>query len=222
MCGRYTLTVPLGDLVEEFEVANVVLAGYRPRYNIAPGQLAPVIAQVEGGRRLGELLWGLVPRWLPDPGPRDKHINARSETAATSPVFREAFRRRRCLIPADGFYEWTAEGPHWIHRGDLGLVAFAGLWESWRPRDGGEPLRSFCILTAPSAGAPARLHDRMPVILPSEARATWLDPQSTPEALSQLLRPRPEDLEAWPVSRLVNSVAVDEPTCIVSIEGGGH
>jgi putative SOS response-associated peptidase YedK len=222
MCGRYTLTVPLEDLVEEFGVTSVVLAGYRPRYNIAPGQPAPVIARVQGGLRLGELRWGFVPHWSENPGPRDKHINARSETAAASPAFREAFRRRRCLIPADGFYEWTADGPHWVHRADLGLIALAGLWESWRPRDGGDPLRSFCILTAPSTGALEQLHDRMPVIVPREARETWLNPESSPESLTQILRPIAKDLEAWPVSRLVNSVAIDEPTCIVAIDGGGH
>ena len=222
MCGRYTLTTSLDDLVEEFHVTSVVLEEYRPRYNLAPGQMAPAVVRGREGIRLGELRWGLVPHWVENPSARDKHVNARSETVATHPVFREAFRRRRCLIPADGFYEWSEEGPHWIHRTDLGLMAFAGLWERWRPAPESEPLRTFCILTAPATGPLGHIHHRMPVVIPAEARAAWLDAEASTSALQELLHTSADGLVSWPVSKLVNSVAFDDPTCIVALDGPSH
>jgi putative SOS response-associated peptidase YedK len=222
MCGRYTLTTSLDDLVEEFHVTSVVLEEYRPRYNVAPGQLAPVVVRGREGLRLGELRWGLIPHWAENPSTRDKHVNARAETAATHPVFREAFQRRRCLIPADGFYEWSQDGPHWIHRTDLGLVAFAGLWDRWRPTPESEPQRTFCILTTAASDWLRQIHHRMPVLLPPEGRDLWLDARSSERALRALLRPSADDLVSWPVSKVVNSVAFDDPTCIVALDGPSH
>jgi putative SOS response-associated peptidase YedK len=231
MCGRYTLATPLDELVEEFRVTNVALEDIEPRYNVAPGQQAPIIVRGRdpassrggGGVRLGQLRWGLVPHWVEDARPRGMHINARSETAARAPAFRDAFKRRRCLVPADGFYEWADDGPSWIHRPDLGVLSFAGLWERWRPRDGGEPLLTFCILTTPANAALAGLHDRMPVVIPAESRDLWLSSDTPSEALNALLRPAPDDLlEVWPVSTLVNSVAFDDPACITPLGEGSH
>jgi putative SOS response-associated peptidase YedK len=223
MCGRYTLATSLDDLVEEFHVTKVLLTDVHPRYNIAPGQRAPVIVRGREDVRLGELRWGLVPRWVEAARPRGMHINARSETVARAPAFRDAFQRRRCLIPADGFYEWAKQGPSWIHRPDCGVFSFAGLWERWRPKDGGEPLLTFCILTTAASAALRPLHDRMPVVIPAESRHLWLSPDSSSEALSALLHPSPEDRwVAWPVSTLVNSAAFDDPACITPLGEGSH
>jgi putative SOS response-associated peptidase YedK len=223
MCGRYSLTTSLDELVEEFDVRDVVLHDIQPRYNIAPGQLAPVVVRGREGVKLGELLWGFVPHWAEKPGPRVSRINARAETAATLPAFRDAFRRHRCVVPADGFYEWSAGAPHWIHRTDRGVLAFAGLWDRWRPQGGGEPLLTFCVLTVAANATLRSLHDRMPVILSRQDRDVWLDPEASSQALAHLLRPSSEELlEAWPVSKLVNSAVFDEPACIVPLSADSH
>lgn len=234
MCGRYSLSAPLEELVETFDVGDVVLAGYRPRYNVAPTQDAPVLVRGASGLRLGELRWGLIPWWAEDERIGARMINARSETARTLPAFRDAFRTRRCLVPADGFYEWkpdaspSAKGrpprtPWWIHRPDRSPFAFAGLWERWRPEDGRSPIHSFTILTTSANARLAPLHDRMPVVLGEEALEPWLDPASDPATLERLLAPAPDGLlDAWPVSTLVNAPANDEPGCLVPVEGEGR
>jgi putative SOS response-associated peptidase YedK len=162
------------------------------------------------------LRWGLVPYWADDPTQLGvKTINARAETVAERPAYRDAFARKRCLILADGFYEWSAGTPHWITREDGEPFAFAGLWASWRPRDAGdvEPLRSCAIVTTAAAGAVRDLHERMPVILDPRDESRWLDPQAPAEELQALLAPRPR-LVTRPVSRAVNDAHHDAPDCL--------
>jgi len=239
MCGRYTLSSELDELVETFDVSEVVLANHRPRFNIAPTQEAPVVVQGPHGRRLGALRWGLVPYWAEDPAVGNRMINARSESVLSRRAFREAFRRRRCLVPADGFYEWmpveeTSSGgepvrarrpairkvPFWIHRPDRRPFAFAGLWERWRPADGAEPLLTFTILTTEPSDELRPLHDRMPVVLPYDRLPLWLDREAPVQALLDVLGPAPEgSFEAWPVGTLVSSPGFDEPSCIEPLAG---
>lgn len=223
MCGRYTLSVPLSNLVDSFDVEPPDFE-YPPRFNIAPTQDAPVIAQDQEGRRMGLLRWGLVPSWAKDPAMGSRMINARAETVAEKPAFRNAYRRRRCLVPADGFFEWKAneeqEGkkrtkvPHWIHREDGGVFGMAGLWERWIP-EGGDPIHTFTILTTGAVPGIRAIHPRMPVILPPHSVHPWLNPDSDPDLLLSLLRPNPEGIVAHPVSLLVNSPKNDAPECIL-------
>ena len=231
MCGRYSLGSSLDDLVETFEVAEIALEDYQPRFNVAPTQEAPVVVLGPAGRRLGRLRWGLIPYWAEDMRIGSRMINARSETVATLPAFRDAFRARRCLVPADGFYEWKADGgvpsrgrqgaakvPHWIHRPDRRAFAFAGLWDRWRS-PAGDRVHSFTILTTAANERLRPLHDRMPVVLSPTDWTEWLHPTSDPGALLRLLGPAPETFfEAWPVSRLVNSATVDEPLCVLPLD----
>lgn len=217
MCGRYSLTSPLESVRRLFDVAGG--GNLAPRYNIAPTQLAPVVRLAEGaagGRRLDPLTWGLVPAWAKDPSTGARLINARSETAAGKPSFRSAFRRRRCLVPADGFYEWKAEAggkqPYRIAFRDDRPFAFAGLWEHWQGKDGAE-LESFTILTCEANALLRPLHARMPVILEPEAHARWLDPDAG--GVADLLLPYAgEGLHFFPVSRRVNSPRHDDAECI--------
>jgi putative SOS response-associated peptidase YedK len=223
VCGRYTLTVPLSNLVDAFDVPPPEF-DYRPRYNIAPTQDVPVVARDERGQRMGLLRWGLIPSWSKDPGVGSRMINARSETAAEKPSFRSAFRRRRCLVPADGFYEWERhEGqsgtkgtrtPHWIHLSSQEPFAFAGLWERWDAPEG-PPLFTFTILTTEAAPEMAHIHPRMPVILLPQDRDPWLDPGTEVSALKTFLRPLPGHLlRARMVSTRVNSPRHDDPECL--------
>ena len=227
MCGRYSLSTPLDELVESFEVSEVVPGDYAPRFNVAPTDRAPVVVQAPSGRRLGALRWGLVPPWARDASVGNRMINARSESVATRAAFRDAFQRRRCLVPADGFFEWMsaeAEGgagrgrprkiPFWVHRPDRAPFALAGVWERWRAPDG-ETLKSFAILTTDANERLRPLHDRMPVVIPPESRALWLERGADPEALARLLRPLPDDaLEAWPVTPRVSTPGFDHPSCL--------
>lgn len=222
MCGRYTLTVPLSNLVDSFDVQPPDF-DYPPRFNIAPTQDAPVIAQDREGRRIGLLRWGLIPSWAKDPALGNRMINARSETAAEKPAFRGAFRRRRCLVPADGFLEWKKpkEGasekkpkiPHWIHLPDRVPFVMAGLWEKWEPEDA-PPVYSFTILTTEAAPGIRHIHPRMPVILSDDAVDPWLGEGTSPGDLLRLLGPYEGTLQAFPVSALVNSPRNDMPECL--------
>jgi putative SOS response-associated peptidase YedK len=164
------------------------------------------------------LRWGLIPPWADDPQIGSRMINARSETAPGKPSFRRAFRERRCLIPADGFYEWQrtngAKQPYFIHMEGRGPFAFAGLWESWSKGGEGE-VRTCTILTTEANALVGEIHDRMPVILAADAYDVWLDPASERDELTGLLAPYPEDeMEAYPVSRFVNSPQNNDPRCI--------
>ena len=217
MCGRYTLKTPVEELAEEFgfEASSVELP---PNYNVAPTQEVAAILEEGGKRRLELLRWGLIPSWADDPSIGSRMINARSETAPEKPSFRRAFRERRCLIPADGFYEWQrtngAKQPYYIRMKEGRPFAFAGLWESWKD-NGGPEIRSCTILTTKPNALAAEIHDRMPVILPAGSYDAWLDPETGRDELYGLLAPYPEDeMEAYPVSRFVNSPQNNDPRCI--------
>lgn len=217
MCGRYTLTTPEDELLDFFGHPDGT-PDHEPRYNIAPTQDAPVIIAGPEGPRIGSLRWGLVPWWADDPSIGNRLINARSETVASKPAFRDSFERRRCLVLADGFYEWKREesrkAPHWIHLPSRQPFAFAGVWDRWRHPDG-EPVYSFAILTTRASPAILPIHPRMPVILTDEGRSGWLDPEADRGALEALLRPYEAGaLQEWEVSPIVNAPANDSPLCI--------
>ena len=211
MCGRYSVAVTSEELEQVFE-APVVGEVKLPRWNVAPTQDAPVVVVGRQGRGILSLRWGLVPRWAKDPAVGSRQINARAETVATRPAFRDALARHRCLVPADGFYEWAERPgvgrvPFWIHHRRGGLLALAGLRESWRPSPDAEALRTFTILTTEPNRVVAPLHDRMPVVLPPTAWEAWLDPETAVADALALLAPAAEQLlEARAVSTRVNRV----------------
>ncbi|MEA2155094.1 MAG: hypothetical protein QOE11_1234 [Solirubrobacteraceae bacterium] len=217
MCGRFTLaaTDP-SQLRSRFALDERLEV--RRRYNVAPGDDVLAIVRREDSEPEGTLLrWGLVPHWATDPREIGvKTINARAETVAERPAYRDAFARRRCLIVADGFYEWASGTPHWITREDGAPFAFAGLWASWRPRTGDpvEPLRTCSIVTTAATGPIVDLHDRMPVILPREAEGAWLDPATPESDLHHLLAAPTTALVNRPVSRAVNDARHDAPDCL--------
>jgi putative SOS response-associated peptidase YedK len=217
MCGRYTLATPARRLAEQFGIAGSSVE-LPPSHNVAPTQGVAAVVEEGGQRRLEVLRWGLIPPWADDPQIGSRMINARSETAPGKPSFRRAFRERRCLIPADGFYEWRrtngAKQPYFIHMEAGGPFAFAGLWESWSKGGEGE-VRTCTILTTEANTLVGEIHDRMPVILAADAYDVWLDPASERDELTALLAPYPEDgMEAYPVSRFVNSPQNNDPRCI--------
>ncbi len=215
MCGRFSLgaTIRIGQL---FDLPN--WPETPPRFNIAPSQDVPAAVQNRetGGREFRPFRWGLVPSWAKDPAIGNRMINARSETAASKPAFRKPMRDRRCLILADGFYEWKREGsrkqPYYIKLRDGQPFAFAGLWDRWQPTDG-EPVESCTILTTTPNPVVQPIHDRMPVILPPDTYTTWLDPAMRDvEPVQALLTPYPADaMIAYPVSARVNNPAYDAP-----------
>ncbi len=217
MCGRYLLTVSGKAVCELFGLPEETRLA--PRYNIAPGQTAPVVRIEDGGRRLINARWGLVPPWARDPSIGNRLINARSETVASKPSFRAAFRSRRCLVPADGFYEWKREGgarhPYCIRFSDHRPFAIAGLWERWRS-PAGDILDTYTLLTTGPNALVKPLHERMPVIVTPDAYSVWLDPHvNDPETLLPLFEPYPPDgMEARPASRLVNNPRNEGPACL--------
>jgi putative SOS response-associated peptidase YedK len=217
MCGRFTLTANKEAIQQEFGVDDFAV-DVVPRYNIAPTQ---PVAVVLGGndRRLEAFQWGLIPFWAKTPAIGNRMINARAETLAEKPSFKNSLRRKRCLVLADGFYEWrkdeTGKTPVYIHLASRRPFAFAGLWDTWVPKQGG-PLQSCTIITTRPNEFMVPIHNRMPVILTSEAIDIWLNPDETePETLLPLLQPFASELmDGYAVSRLVNSPANDLPTCI--------
>jgi putative SOS response-associated peptidase YedK len=228
MCGRYTLTKTPRELAGRFNV-EVVLDHVLPRYNIAPGQMIPVIilepensATDSPKRLLVEMKWGLFPFWAKDKKMKPL-INARAETLAEKPTFRKALLSKRCLIPADAFYEWkiTAEGkvPTRIHLNGESLYAFAGLWDQWTSEDG-EVVRTCTIITVPPAQSIIEIHNRMPAILTKEAENIWLSPEvKDPASLLEVLLPYADsELRFHPVSKLVNSATVDSAECAKNLE----
>jgi putative SOS response-associated peptidase YedK len=194
---------------------------WQPSYNVAPGTLAPVVMNLERPV-VTALVWGLVPHWAKDPRIGNRMINARAETLAEKPAFRAAIRRRRCLVLADGFYEWQKQGrrkvPFFIRRRSGGLLGLAGLWESWNKPDGGY-LRTFAIITVEPNRLLQPIHDRMPAIMAPDAYGLWLDPgPREPDSLAGLLAPFAEaELVAYPVSTLVNSPANNSTACIAPV-----
>ena len=219
----FTLTREADAIAEAFAAeVEPIRAVHAPRYNIAPTDEVPVVIAVPGGRRAGPMRWGLVPHWADSPSMGARLINARSETVATRGAFRESFLARRCLVPADGFYEWegraSGKQPYWIHRPGRALFAMAGIWATWTAGPG-DRLATFSILTR-DAPAPIRwLHDRVPVILPEDSWTEWLARGATPGSLHGILAAAdPPELCLHPVSRAVNRTGYDAPDCVAEAE----
>ena len=219
MCGRFTQTATPEVIAEQFHLDDLPLL--TPRYNIAPSQqVAAIRLNLDASKRECVVLrWGLIPSWAKDPKIGNQCINAKAETVAEKPAFRAAFKKRRCLVIADGFYEWQLQGkqkqPMWIGLRDRRPFAFAGLWEHWSPTDG-EPIESCTIITTQPNALMASIHNRMPVILDAKDYAAWLDPAfQHVDTLNTLLRPFPsEHMTAVPVSTLVNNPRHDAPQCL--------
>jgi putative SOS response-associated peptidase YedK len=217
MCGRFTLAVDAAELEAAFQLAGRLdAAALPPRYNIAPTQPVAAVRLGPGGRELAQLRWGLIPYWADDPKIGHRLINARAEGVADKPAFREAFRRRRAIVPSTGFYEWRKEGrrrlPYLIRRRDRQLFGIAALWERWRGPEG--PVESCTLLTRPAAGPVAALHDRMPVVLSPEEAGPWLDPAADPGGGTLAL---PFDTDAWeavPVNPAVNDPRNEGEDCV--------
>jgi putative SOS response-associated peptidase YedK len=222
MCGRFTLTLDPVMLRQAFDLGEMP-PEWIPRYNIAPSQPVAVVADAQT-RNVDFIRWGLVPSWAKDISIGNRLINARAETLAEKPSFRSALARRRCLILADGFFEWkkTKDGPsipYYIQMEDKSPFAFAGLWEVWHASEG-DVLKSCTIITCPANTRVAPIHDRMPVIFTPRDAWGWLDERPIPE-LSSMLRPyNAEEMIAYPVSRMVNDPKRDEPAIIKPAEGG--
>ena len=220
MCGRFTLTLDPGELKEAFPDLQFP-NDFSPRYNIAPSQPVAVVSNAEPNR-VNFFTWGLIPSWAKDPAIGNRLVNARAETLGEKPSFRSAYKYRRCLILADGFFEWKAQPgtkskiPHFIRLKSGRPFAFAGLWERWQAGDGSEIHTAAIITTHPNPFM-AAIHDRMPVILPPDAYPLWLDPSpQAPASLQSLLVPYPADaMEAYPVSPLVNSPGNDRPELLI-------
>ncbi|MBL0386806.1 SOS response-associated peptidase [Tumebacillus sp. ITR2] len=221
MCGRFTLTVTEDQLKMRFGVEEIPF-DYQPRYNIAPGQMLTAVIQHEGQKRLGQLKWGLVPFWAKDASIGYKTINAKSETVAEKPAFKNAFQRKRCLIPADGFYEWqkSASGkqPMRILLKDREIFTMAGLYDTWTSPEG-EKLHTCTILTTKPNPLVSEIHDRMPVILRREDEGLWLDREHfDSDLLHSLLTPYSEDeMFSYPVAAMVGHVKNELPECIAEI-----
>lgn len=221
MCGRFTHALTWSDIVRLYRLTQPEPPpGWCARYNLAPLQLAPVVRPdpETGVRELAMLKWGLVPTGADDAGIGSKTINARAETVATKPAFRDAFRHRRCLVPASGFYEWRATGPgtkrpYHICCAEGGPMTFAGLWERCTP-PGGEALETFTIIVGPASDQVRPFHDRMPAILAPEAWDLWLDPEARRGTLRALLEPYEGPLTIEPVSPAVNNPRNDGPNLL--------
>ncbi|MCQ6560336.1 SOS response-associated peptidase [Paenibacillus mendelii] len=222
MCGRYTITVSLEELMLRYWIGETTVPFHRPKYNVAPGQMILAIVNDGERNRLGELKWGLVPSWADDPKIGNKMLNARAETVADKPAFKSLIRRKRCIIPADGFYEWKKDGgvkqPMRIVRRDRSLFSMAGLYDTWLAPDGAK-LNTCTILTTTPNSLMSPIHDRMPVLLSPDNEVRWLDRRlQDPDLFVPLYRPYPaEELEAYPVAPGVGNVKQDEPACIEPI-----
>ncbi len=222
MCGRITLTSSARELAEQFELEpGLELAPLEPRFNVAPSQDIATVRQDRDGRRVLKVeRWGLVPHWAKDPAIGNRLITARAKSVATKPAFRDAFRSRRCVVPADGFYEWSGRGaerrPYIFRRPDRAMIGIAGLYERWIG-EGGEVVDSCTLITTDANATLAPFHDRMPVILAPGDYGRWLDrDQQESEALMSLLAPCPPDwLDSSPVSTRINNPRNDDPECLV-------
>jgi len=222
MCGRFTLTVNPAELQQAFENYTFP-ATFAPRFNIAPTQ--PILAIPNDDRFKADFfIWGLIPMWAKDPSIGSRMINARAETLAEKPAFRGSLKHKRCLILADGFYEWKTgpngktKTPYFIHMNDRKPFAFAGLWDSWNSPDGSQ-VKSCTIITTEPNDLMSLIHNRMPAILHPRDYSKWLDPAAqTPESLQPLIKPFSADaMSAYPVSALVNKPANDMPELVVPV-----
>ncbi|MBV9110326.1 MAG: SOS response-associated peptidase [Gemmatimonadetes bacterium] len=226
MCGRFGQKASSAELAAAFEASWRCPEPELPRFNIAPTQHAPVLLSDAGRRVLDVFRWGLIPSWAKDAAIGNKMINARAEGITEKPAFRAAFQRRRCLVPASGFFEWKkpAAGkgpkvPHWIFAADGGPLAFAGVWEFWRPAKDAEPVLTFTILTTTPSADVSGIHDRMPVIVAPADRDRWLNPETPADELTALLRSAPDGtLRMHPVSTAVNRPAFDSPELIQPLD----
>jgi len=223
VCGRFTIKGDPAKVRKNFRLLSI--PNLIPRYNVAPTQDIAVVGLGKDGPNLIQMRWGLVPSWSKNPKAGPPLINARADTVAVKPAFREAFRKRRCLIVADGFYEWTGEKEQkqaWYITLKSGEpFGFAALWERWRPHAGasGEPILSAAIVTTDASDAIAHIHHRMPVILDPADHAAWLDPDAPSERLHALLKPLPSaSVRAYRVGKAVNAVRNDGPECIAPLE----
>lgn len=220
MCGRFTVRKTVEEIGEDFPLEDFINLIIKPRHNIAPTQpVAAIRLNSEKGKREATLFqWGLIPSWAKDPSSGSRMINARSETVSEKPSFRVAFQSRRCLVLADGFYEWqrskTPKQPYYFKLRSDRVFAFAGLWEHWRGKDGSE-IETCTLLTTEPNELMAPIHDRMPVILNSDSYELWLDANQKKDAIQKLFDPFPSDkMEAYPISTFVNSPQNDSPRCI--------
>ncbi len=225
MCGRYALKTSVPEIARILGAESN--AEFAPSYNVAPSRHVPVCrTSVEGKRELNLLRWGLVPHWAKEINDRYRMINARAETVADKPAFRAPFRQRRCLVPADGYFEWKAgperKQPYFIHRNDDSPVFLAGLWDRWEKGQDGS-LDSFAIVTTSASERLSSVHDRMPVILDPDDHEAWLNPElKNPKDLLSLLKPNPgKELLLTPVSTFVNNPRNDDPRCLHSISQTG-
>lgn len=225
MCGRYELHTRTSEIARRFDAQLIgSMQESAPRYNVAPSTAVPVVRAARHGRVLEPMSWGLVPSWCKDLSGQ-KPINARVETVFDKPMFRSGIRRRRCLIPADGFYEWKPSGtrkqPYWIGMADNALFAFGGIWEYWA-KEGADPLISCAIVVGEANGFICAIHDRMPVIVAPEDYARWLDPAlEAREAIEMMMRPYRADLmRAYPVSTRVNDVRNDDAALLDPVPVG--
>jgi putative SOS response-associated peptidase YedK len=216
MCGRYTLIANAEAIRLLFELPEFDERLVVPRYNIAPTQPIAVVRQGHQGRELIPVRWGLIPWWAKDPKTLPLMINARAEGIAEKPAYRDAFKYRRCLVPASGFYDWQTRGkgpkqPYAVQPADNAPIAFAGLWETWHSADGSE-IDTGVIITTDANQLLTPIHERMPVVVEPQDFETWLSPHTRPEEAAALLKPAREDLfTTTPVSTLVNSVDNDDP-----------
>jgi putative SOS response-associated peptidase YedK len=222
MCGRFTLTRRDGrELAAEPGVSDDAFSDYRPRYNIAPMQWHFIVTTEFENRKVLPARWGLVNRWAKDNSRASQCINAKAETVEVRPSFRDAFKKRRCVVPADGFYEWTgpksARRPMWIHRADGKLILFAGLYEDWFPEKD-RPGTTFTIITCEPNAVNRPIHNRMPIILEERAADDWMNPgEADSLSLKSLLIPAADDLLlAQPASPLANSVRNDGPELLLA------
>lgn len=224
MCGRMTLHQSVDQVVARFEIQEL-LSSVHESFNIAPSQHIAVVTETAGGKALDRYKWGLVPHWADDPAVGNKLINARAETIAEKPSFKSLLTRKRCIIPADGFYEWKAgeaasgkgkKVPFHIRMKDGSIFGFAGLWTEWRASKEDEPLRTCTVITTAANELMQPIHHRMPVILRPEEEKDWLNPDLTePEQILKLLKPYDsEAMEAYEVSTKVNTPAFNTPECI--------
>jgi putative SOS response-associated peptidase YedK len=221
MCGRYTLAVQLELVVDRFGCAATDLK-HIPRYNIAPGQTVPVVIH-DRERIIRPMRWGLVPYWAKEESIGQKLINARAETLSEKPSFRKSLESRRCIVPADGFYEWRQDDsgkgktPMRIVLENQELFGFAGLWDRWKSPNG-DDLLTYTIVTTEANAAMQRIHHRMPVILSREAEQLWLSPDlNGSDRLREVLRSSPDSVRAYEVSKAVNSPRLDAPECIAPV-----